>query len=286
MHRPRLQNPVWYAAALAAAACIGSAQTRQSSTSAGYKAAPVPESKSELPYRSRPVPTVRRLLPFGEDDGAAAMSHFISYRTEAEMSADDRALAARMVPAIRAAAQQEEIEFDGRKWSYRQLECQAVPEHLLLLFETEGGTRNASLFSVAIERGGQGRVRVIPVQRRGYTPYTPAPSNALAIAEFNHMRAEEPKAAPADWMATSLCYAALTEPQATTALQPATGDANPALSFPPTLEAEADGISTVQFVDFAAPQRPMQWTISYDAAGQLLRTLHEPMPLFATRILP
>jgi hypothetical protein len=65
-----------------------------------------------------------------------------------------------------------------------------------------------SVFTVSIPRGGDGRVRIIPIQRRGYSLFSPAPINALTISAFNHIRAEEHPKAP-DWLGTGLCYAAL-----------------------------------------------------------------------------
>jgi hypothetical protein len=203
------------------------------------------------------------------------------------MSEADRALAAKTQPSIREAAELAGVEFDKGKWSYRQLECQAVPNHLFLLFEGDGGAGDVSLFSASIPRAGRGHLRIIPVERRGFTLFSPAPVNALAIAEFNRIRAEEPNGPPADWLSNSLCYAALTEPRLDVTLSPHEGtDANPALSFPPSLEIGQEGESTVRFVDVSAPSQPMQWALTFDAKGQLLGVEHFPSPIYVTRIIP
>ena len=92
-----------------------------------------------------------------------------------------------------------------------------------------------------------------PSTRRGFTLFSPAPVNALAIAAFNRIRAEEPKGPPADWLATGLCYAALTEPRLAIALSPHEApDADFGLSFPPSLEVGPLGESTVRFVNVAS----------------------------------
>lgn len=240
-----------------------------------------------MPYPAKPVPQVRTPTPFSNNAPASAIAHFIQYRSQEQMSAEDRDLAAKALPAIRDAAALQGIEFDNEKWSYRQLDCQALPGHLFLLFTGDSGAGGASLFSAAIPRGGKGRVRVIPVERRGFALFSPAPVNALAMAAFNRMRVEEPASQPPDWLATGLCYAALTEPLLkVSATQDPSTRSNSALSFPPLLEVGADGGSTVRFVNVAEPRQPMQWVLTFDARGQLVKVLHFPTPVYATTIVP
>ncbi len=215
------------------------------------------------------------------------MDHFIVYRSEEQMNASDRALAAKTQPAIRAAAVLAGMEFEKPQWSYRQLECQAVPNHLFLLFESMGGAGDVSLFSASIPRAGNGHLRIVPVSRRGFSLFWPAPVNMLAITAFNRIRSEEPTGPPADWLATSICYAALTEPRLDIALSPhEASDTSLALSFPPSLEVGQQGESTVRFVDVATASLPMQWALTFDARGQLVKVEHFPTPVFVTRIIP
>ena len=132
-----------------------------------------------------------------------------------------------------------------------------------------------------------GRVRIIPIQRRGYSLFSPAPVNALAIAAFNRIRADEPATKAADWLSTALCYAALTggHPDASPlAKNPA--DANLGLSFPPTIEVQGDGGATVRFVDAAAVPQPMQWALTFNSTGKLLKVTHSATPLYAVKLVP
>jgi hypothetical protein len=134
---------------------------------------------------------------------------------------------------------------------------------------------------------GKGRVRVIPVERRGFSLFSPAPVNELAVAAFNRIRAQEPASPPPDWLSTSLCYAALTEPRSEVSSSASPSpEANLALSFPPILEIGLDGESTVRFVDAAEPRQPMQWALTFDAKGQLIKVEHYPTPTYATTIVP
>lgn len=254
-----------------------------------------PETQPSIPYRVQPIPPdsaipyKTRILPqtLSDHQSLAMADRAIAYRGKEEMSADDRALAARTQPAIREAATLAGMEFDQAQWSARQLECQAIPSHLFLLFESKRGAGDVSRFSVSIPRTGDGKLRIIPIERRGYTLFAPAAVNSQAIATFNSIRAEEPKGPPADWLATSVCYAALTAPRGEIALSlRGSVDANPALSFPPSIEMGEQGESTVRFVNVATAGEPMQWALTYSAAGRLEKVEHFPAPVYDTRILP
>ena len=261
------------------------AQTSRNSTVLPNPVKQVP-SGSAMPYPVRPVPTIEDPFPHA-NGSSSADAHLIVYRSQQQMSESDRTLAAKAQVTIRNAAVFAGISFDHEHWSYRQLECQAAPGHLFLLFESIGGAGRASWFSASIPRTGKGHVRVIPVERRGFTLFLPAPVSALAIGTFNRIRGEEPKGKPADWLATSVCYAALTEPQLEIALSPHQApDSNLALSFPPSLEVRQDGESTVRFVNVATQNQPMQWVMTFDATDRLAKVVHIPAPLYATRVVP
>jgi len=286
MDRLKFLNLAVVVAVMTAFVAPCAAQTTEVQPSVPYPVKQVP-SDSSIPYPARPLPRVQTLPTFSDSKSSTANAHFIAYRSQEQMSEADRALAAKTQPAIRNAAEFAGIDFDKTKWSYQQLECQVVPEHLFLLFEGNSGANGVSLFSASIPRTGNGHLRIIPVERRGFSLFSPASVNALTIATFNRIRAEEPKGPPADWLATSLCYAALTEPRLEMTLSPRQApDTNLALSFPPSLEVGQQGESTVRFVDVATPNQPMQWALTFDAKGQLLKVEHFPTPVYATRIIP
>jgi hypothetical protein len=286
MDRLKLLNLTFVCAATTILGSFCAAQTNQVPPDTPYPVKPVPSESSAMPYAAKPVPQAKTVTPFSSNT-SSGIGHFVVYRPREEMSQSDRDLAAKTLPAIRDAAVFAGIEFDKEKWSYRQLECQALPGHLFLLFAGNSGVSDASLFSAAIQRAGKGRVRVIPVERRGFSLFSPAPVNLLAMAAFNRIRADEPAGPPPDWLSTGLCYAALTEPRLEVSASPSPSpEANLALSFPPTLEIGVDGESTVRFVNVAEPRQPMQWALTFDAKGQLVKVEHLPTPVYATTIVP
>lgn len=202
------------------------------------------------------------------------------------MSDEDRALAAKAEPAIRDATTFAGIDFDHGKWVYQQLTCTALPGHVLLLYTGGNGAGDVTLFSAAIPRESNGRVRIIPIERRGFAPFSPAPVNALAIAAFNRIRTDEPENKKADWLATALCYAALTGPRPAISPQTGKGATDFGLEFTPTIEIEKYGGSMVRFVDVAAWQQPMQWVMTFDPAGRLVKVDRSAAPAYPVKAIP
>jgi hypothetical protein len=209
----------------------------------------------------------------GESSGSAALD----FRSQKQMTQEDRDLAAGAESSIAERAGVAGLEFNQGKWSYEQVVCSALPNHLFLRFTRNSGAGDVSLFTASIPRGGSGQVRVIPLQRRGYSLFSPAPINALTIAAFNQIRAEEqPDKAPA-WLATGLCYAALAG--ANPRIGPPEANGIPPFSAAPpaALEILRSGGAVIRFTDVAAP-RPMEWTMIFGSQGKLLKATHSPAP--------
>ncbi len=93
-----------------------------------------------------------------------------------QMTRHDRDLEADAEASIQERAGFQNLEFNQGPWTYQQLVCPALPNHLLLRFSRNEGTGEMSMFSAAIPRGGEGRVRIIPIVRKGYSLFSPAPS--------------------------------------------------------------------------------------------------------------
>jgi len=270
------------AAILFSAAC--KAQSSTDSSPAPNQAAPAPWDSSGASYKTRPVPATEIVAPFSLDSSPANPVEFLS---QSQMTEMDSSLAESAGPSIREGATMAGIEFDKGRWSYEELVCQALPGHVFLLFHENNGAGDQSLFSATIPRSGTGRVRIIPIQRRGYSLYSPAPVNALAIAAFNRIRADEARSKPADWLSTALCYAALTGGQPDTSpLAKKLADANLGLSFPPTIEIQSDGGATVRFVNVTAARQPMQWALTFNSKGKLLKVAYSATPFYAVKLVP
>jgi len=234
--------------------------------------------------RIKEVIPVERPIPFST--GARDNVELIKFRTVDQMTEKDRNLVADAESSISERAGFLGLDFNGGKWNYEQVVCSAIPNHILLRFARNNGTGDVSVFSASIPRDGDGRVRIIPIQMRGYSLFSPAPINAMTISAFNHIRAEEHFATPPDWLGTGLCYAALAggRPQA---VLPAESSENwkSLLAGPPKLEIQNGRNVILSFVDISATARPMEWTMNFDIRGNLLKAMHRPAELIQTKVV-
>lgn len=216
-----------------------------------------------IPASPAPQPIVRetaaRPMPFslGEERPAAPLE----FRADNQISPQDRDLWTNALTAISQRANAAGLDFNQGVWEARQILCSALPDHLFLTF-TRGASSDTTAFTASIPRGA-GQVRVIPILRRGYSLFSPAPINAQALSAFNHIRAEEHPAQPSDWLATGLCYAAL-------------AGAHPDLpkestAAPGSLIMTAAHGGEISFLDLSANPRHNLWTMSFDGSGRLLK---------------
>jgi hypothetical protein len=222
----------------------------------------------------------QRPVPFSLVTETPAPAAALEFRPFDRMTQQDRDLAADAEASIDERAGYANLEFNQGKWNYQQIVCPALPNHLFLQFTRNNGAGDVSVFSASIPRGGEGRVRIIPILRHSYSLFSPAPINALTISAFNHIRAEEHPAKAPEWLATGLCYAALAgaHPQAALLAEDAEGTEFPA-AMSAVLQIPNDGGAIIRFTDVAAAPRPMEWTMTFDGKGKLLKATHLPASL-------
>jgi hypothetical protein len=236
-----------------------------------------PDVSADQP-RVKEIRAVERPMPFPPD--AAGHANSIEFRTADKMTEKDQNLVADAESSISEHAGHMDLEFNQGKWGYQQVVCPALPNHLFLRFTRNNGVGDVSVFSASIPRDGEGRVRIIPILLRGYSLFSPAPINALTISAFNHIRAEEhPDTAP-DWLGTGLCYAALAGGHPQAAFLAGVPE-NPkfATAMPAVLEIPNRGGAVIRFTDVAASPRPMEWTMTFNGKGRLLKATHSPASL-------
>jgi len=246
------------------------------------KIVPAPSDVDDLPpgkIKSLPGPVLTPpKSPFAIEGGRKSSANSIRILSEAEMSATDRDLVADAQSSIQEHAGFQNLDFSGNGWTYHQLDCPALPNHLFLRFTRNEDTREMSMFSAAIPRNGDGRVHIIPIVRRGYSLFSPAPVGALTIAAFNRIRTEEGADESADWLGTGLCYAALAgaNPQLGKAEAVTSEKGDAAATIPPTLVVKSDGSAAIRFADVSSPQHPMEWNMVFDTKGKLVKATHAP----------
>ena len=269
MDRTRLQS-IFLAAALLVTPAHSQSIKESSVTSTA------PKEKSIL----APAP----LKPQFSDSLDPHRPHSVEFRTLDQMTERDRLQAANAESSIAEQARYSNLEFNQGQWIYQQVFCPALPNHIFLRFLRNNGTNDLTVFTASIPRGEEGHIRIVPIQRRGYSLFSPAPINALTISAFNHIRAEEspdqdPAKAP-DWLGTALCYAALAggHPQAATL-----SDHPETEKFPPAgaalLVIGNNGGAELSFVDVSTAPHPMRWSMTFDRKGKLMKGGHVPAEL-------
>lgn len=253
-----------FAAGLAAASalfCISlAAQTAGPSADGVRRGSPIVQHHPPMPF------------PPGRAGSAPAVIEFLA---PGQMTEADRELEAGAESSIAARAGTADLEFNQGQWTYRQIVCPALPNHLLLRFTRDNGARDQSVFTASIPRNGQGHVRVIPLIRRGYSLWYPAPVSAITMAAFNQIRREEGSAAGTDWLQTGLCYAALAG--ADPVVGPLISGATMHQPAPPLAEMEipTTGGAIVRFTDQASLPHPTLWTMTFSPGGALLKVKRE-----------
>jgi hypothetical protein len=232
---------------------------------------------SGKPYGKIVKPTSRP-MPFSIDNGKPGSVAPLEFRSLDQMTDQDRTLAAGAESTISERAGTAGFDFNQDKWSYEQIVCPALPDHLFLQYMRNTGAGDVSVFSASIPRGSPRQARVIPILRRGYSLFSPAPVNAMTISAFNHIRAEEHSKTAPDWLGSGLCYAALAG--AHPRIGPAEENDPKKLSAAPTgrLDVSTDGGAVIAFTDVSAIPRPMQWTMTFNGNGKLLKATHSAAP--------
>ncbi|HEV2213682.1 MAG TPA: hypothetical protein VGR64_00250 [Terracidiphilus sp.] len=202
------------------------------------------------------------------------------------MSGSDKLIAADAESSVAEKAHWSGIALDDGQWNYEKVVCPSFPGHLFLRYTRKNGPRDVTVFSASIPRNGD-RVRMIPILKRSYSLFAPAPINALTISAFNHIRAEEHGGDTGDWLQDGLCYAALAganpvvSPQEA---QPMPG--KPVVAVTPVLMIEGNGAEVMQFADAAAQPKPTEWTLTFSRKGRLVKVTHMPAPMRVTHPVP
>jgi hypothetical protein len=232
---------------------------------------------------------VERPMPFSPSHDGKTQA--IEYRSAEEMTEQDKELAANAESAIGEHAGFAGLEFDQGsnrgKWSYQQVVCPALTNHVFLQFTRNNGVGDVSEFSASIPRGGDGRVRIIPILRRGYSLWSPAPVNTLTISTFNHIRDEEHADQVSDWLGVGLCYASLAAGHRVEAFAE---EEEAGLKYPtamtPSIEISTLGGAIISFTDVSAAEHPMEWGMEFDGKGKLLKARHKSEPVATATKVP
>jgi hypothetical protein len=240
-------------------------------------------SAQDLSKHERIVPAPTEPKPFSTVATRHTPVYTVEFRSADELSQQDRLLIANAESSI---AEHAGVAGLQTGWTYRQIACPAFPNHLFLQYTRNNGTGDVSVFSASIPRNGEGRVRIVPILKRSYSLFSPAPINALTISAFNHIRAEEGESANSDWLGNALCYAALAGSQPEIVppnASPAVRKPIPALSAFMDVQVQSPGREVIRFADAAGRPHAMEWTLTFTHGGRLIKATHSRADLQSIR---
>lgn len=232
----------------------------------------VPRAKAPVPFAiTQPSPTPEYALRFVHAD---------------RMSREDQLIASNAESSIAEHAALNGFDLSDGEWKYEQIHCPAFPGHLFLRYTRNNGASDLTVFSVSIPHGQDGRIRIIPIQKRSYSLFAPAPINAMTISAFNHIRAEEGENNSFNWIGNGLCYAALAgaNPQLPGADQLRADEPFPAMDA--VLQTAVQGGAVIRFVDTAATPRPMEWSLTFNERGKLVKATHTQAAMITPHAVP
>ncbi|MGA8087397.1 MAG: hypothetical protein WCA10_08835 [Terracidiphilus sp.] len=247
---------------------------------------PAQSQGQENSKHQRIVPDPVEPRPFSTVAVRKTPLYTVAFRSPDQFSEQDRLLLADSESSIAEHAGFAGLAFSQSNWKTRQIVCPTFPNHLFVQYTRNNGAGDVSVFSASIPRNGNGRVRVVPILKRGYSLFSPAPINALTISAFNHIRAEDPETANSDWLGNALCYAALAgaRPEILAAsAEPAVHKPIPALTAAMDVQMQARGIEVIRFDDAAARPHAMEWQMTFTHQGKLIKATHRPAAMMAVR---
>jgi hypothetical protein len=211
-------------------------------------------------------------------EAAAHGAPELQFLTPEQMSPADRKLADENQEEIQRRANLQGFGLrrgeEAGNWGYEQAVCPVFPDHIVLEYSRDNGNGDVTLFTAVVPRA-EGHVRVIPVQRRGYSLFTPSPSNAITLNDFNHIVKEEGRGLNPDWLTLGLCYAALAGGHVRAALL---ADLNEKehypLFVPAKLMVSYKGGAVVHFADTTPHAKSMDWVMTFAPDGRLMKVKH------------
>ncbi len=215
------------------------------------------------------------LVPFALDATAPEGADGVDFRTARAMTPEDRQAISKAWGAMEKKAAENGFDLNRNGWNYEQIVSPAFSEHVLLLFSHDGSSGERSEFSAIVSRQGAEPLHVIPILRRGYSPYSTPQENPVAMAAFNRALASERAHEKPYWLSVSACYAALNGAHAVLpSVQTDKGGDGPAgWVSTPSLHAEDDGGAVARFEVEEAPGRFTAWELTFDKNGNIIKAV-------------
>jgi hypothetical protein len=199
-----------------------------------------------------------------------------------QMKPADRELLQRRELDVSRAAAFYGLDISDSHWTYQQILCRSLPDHLMLSFQNDSAEHGASHFVAVVPASGD-KVQVVTDYTHGLLPFHAAWEKSAAYQAFNHMtetdRGEHELGPESHWLSLGMCFVALTGrvphiavPQQSVAASEALVKRNgstPIILIDPGKEAE------VRFSDVSDARQTGNWRLRFDSKGRLTNAVVE-----------
>jgi hypothetical protein len=233
--------------------------------------------------------------PPGEEEKTAALEASTStlpVLDAGQMSTADRGLLQQREVDVSSAAAFYGFDISDSHWTYQQIVCRSLPDHMMLNFENDSVEHGPSHFVAVVPANGD-KVQVVTDYAHGLLPFHAAWEKSAAYEAFNQMittdRGEHELGPSSHWLNLGMCFAALTghlpkvsvpkeSVEASEALAKRSGS-TPIILIDPGKDAE------VLFSDISTA-RTGNWRLRFDKRGRLTKAELETAGPMKTRVVP
>jgi hypothetical protein len=229
---------------------------------------------AQFHHRSGPPP------PRHDEQVAALNAHLstLPVLDPAEMKAADRELLQQRELDVSRAAAFYGFDISDSHWTYQQILCRSLPDHLMLTFENDSAEHGASHFVAVVPANGD-KVQVVTEYAHGLLPFHAAWEKSAAYEAFNRMmasdRGEHELGPQSHWLNLGMCFVALTGRVPHVAVPAQDIAASEALvkrnGSTPIILIEPDKDAEVLFSDVSDAQRTGNWRLRFDNKGRLTK---------------
>lgn len=193
-----------------------------------------------------------------------------------QMRSEDRTLLQQRELEVSRAAAFYGFDISDSGWSYQQVLCHSLPDHLILSFSNDSAERGASHF-MAVVPANADKVQVVTEFSHGLLPFRAAWEKSAAYLAFNHMietdRGEHPMSAQSHWLNLGMCFVALTGKVPHVGVPTSDVAASEALAkrsgTTPIIIVEPGKSAEVRFSDVSDERQTGNWSLQFDSKGRL-----------------
>src|SRR3984957_9824698 len=233
--------------------------------------------------------------PPGEEEKTAALeanTSTLPVLDAGQMSTADRALLQQREVDVSSAAAFYGFDISDSHWTYQQIVCRSLLDHMRLNFENDSVEHGASHFVAVVPANGD-KVQVVTDYAHGLLPFHAAWEKSAAYEAFNRMmtsdRGEHELGADSHWLNLGMCFVALTGHLPRVAVPEQSVEASEALTkrngSTPIIMIDPGKDAEVDFSDVSM-ERTDNWRLRFDNRGRLTKAVLDTVNPLKTRVVP